>query len=137
MKERLASLGRLIFGLLRAVVRGVWAVVCALVRQVAKAWSLLALGSQIRARQRERRAAFEQVGRMVYLLYKRSLVRNHDLLLECEKVQALDVELDLLRERADAVRVARPVDAEPAPAVLPMPVETDAAADLAPRATTA
>lgn len=126
MKERLGWLAAWIWSKVVATARFAWSVVCWAGRALGRGWSLLGLASEARARRRERAEALEQLGKMVYLLYKRSLVRNHDLLAECEKVAALDVELDRLGARADAVRLAPAGPADVSPSVVGLPADTGA-----------
>lgn len=87
---------------------------------------LLGLAQGIRARERRRRDGFENLGRMVFLLYKRNLVRNPDLLAECEKIVALEAELDRLAEQVDQTKARRPPPAaSKVPEVAATPLDSD------------
>jgi hypothetical protein len=127
VKERLARLGRALWSVVVAVCRAVaaWlrALAAALWRWV-RAWGLR---RGVRAKERERGEVFAGLGRMVYVLYTRSLVRNHDLLVECDKVHAINVEIDELWSKLDAVRTERGTSGEATPRVALMPAETDGA----------
>jgi hypothetical protein len=69
---------------------------------------------------------------MVYLLYKRNLVKNADLVAECEKVTVIDHAIDERVAEADRVRTARPDQLDPSyPSVANRPAEVEAEAELA------
>lgn len=116
MKERLAAVGRFLAGILKAL----WRALLWLLRGVGRLFSGWSRGAgtkrAIRAEERQRREAFENLGKMVYLLYKRNLVRNSDLLTACHQVVQHDARIDQLQaelahgrvepQRGEAVRLA-------------------------------
>jgi hypothetical protein len=116
------AIGRLFAWLWRTIVT----LFSALGRWLSRRSRLSATRRQQRAKERERREVFEHIGKMVYVLYKRSLVRNHDLLAECEKVRELDGEIDQLMERADRIRTADAPEPEPQPRVAASPADVAA-----------
>lgn len=124
MPERLKRLGGAVGRLLVAVWRGAGELLAGAWRGLVKVSRLWETNRAVRGRERERRAELECLGRMTYVLYKRNLVRNADLLAQCAKIHELDTEIDRLLERADQIRVARPIPAEEAaPRVADTPLE--------------
>ncbi len=127
LAERLVRLLRFLWGCLSTVGGAVGWCLATVGGQVARRWRLVSYERAARTAEWQRREVFENLGKMVFLLYKKNLVRNADLLAECEKVVAIDVRIDEVLALADRVRTDRPADAEPVPMVAATPVETDAA----------
>lgn len=129
MRQRLGRLGAFLWGLLKAVGRGCGKLLGAMGAGVRKRQRLMGIERSIRGAEHQRQLVFENLGKMVYLLYKRNLVKNADLVAECEKVTMIDAEIDGLIAAADQVRTARPerVDAS-FPRLAERPAEVDAEA---------
>ena len=135
MAERLRRLVLWLARVLRAVGLLLWSWLGRFGRWVARSWQLLEVDRAVRARERQRREVFENLGRMVFLLFKRSLVANADLLAECEKIRNIDVEIDALYERADRIKTARPpasAGVEPDRLVAAIPAELEEAGPTTP-----
>ncbi|MCC7490899.1 MAG: hypothetical protein IT204_01050 [Fimbriimonadaceae bacterium] len=138
MGERLRRLASFGWRLVRWLTGTLWRLLRSGWQWLSRTLRVGSLERRIRAEERRRDEVFAGLGKMVYLLYKRNLVRNADLLAECEKVLAIDVEIDRLGEAADLARLARPLAPQPAPLVAATPLEMDdrgVQAELAPRAT--
>jgi len=129
VKERLVGLTRWLWQTLLAVLRGIGALLGMLYAWLSRQSRLLSTRAAARAKERERRQRLEAIGAMVFILFKRSLVRNHDLLVECEKIRDIDLELDALVEQADRIRAERRATTPVEPRVAAQPLETEAAAD--------
>ncbi|MBI5832844.1 MAG: hypothetical protein HZB16_11135 [Armatimonadetes bacterium] len=132
MKERLIRLSHWLWQWFLAALRGVWALLGMFYAWLSRQSRLLSTRAAMRAKERERRQRLEAIGGMVFILFKRSLVRNHDLLVECEKVRDIDLELDALLGQADRIRTERRAAAAPSAdtsRLAAQTVETDAAAD--------
>ncbi|NUQ00349.1 MAG: hypothetical protein HUU35_10905 [Armatimonadetes bacterium] len=118
-----------LFGFIGRGLRAIWRAIAwlfgSLGRGLSRSWRVAAIEREIRAEERGRRDVCEGLGRMVYVLYKRNLVRNADLLAECEKVVEIDRRIDELAARSDAVRSDRPRREEPAAPVAAVPLEID------------
>ena len=121
LKALVGGLGRLCGWVIRFLVR----IVVTATGRLGRAARIVSLERQIRVEERTRREVFEGLGKMVFLLHKRSLVRNADLLVECERVDALDRHIDELCARVDEVKVARVRPAEAAPLVVSTAAEVD------------
>lgn len=120
-----ARIGTLL-GFAQTVLRALWRAVVWLVgglwRSTGRAARVWELGRALRRLERQRRDDLETLGKLVYVLFKRSLVRNSDLLAQCEKIRGLDVDIDQLLEAGDRARTHR----EPAEELLPRVADTPA-----------
>lgn len=127
MKERLGGLLGWLWRWLSAVLRWLWGVLVAIGGWIARSFRLLVNGQALRARERERRERLEVMGTMVYALFQRSLVRNQDLLVECEKIREIDLEIDGVIDHAAQIRASRPAPgpAQPQPRVADQPLEAE------------
>ncbi len=123
MGQRLGQLGRILWNLLRGLWRGIAWVVGGACRALSRWVRALGVEREIRAEERRRREVFENLGKMVYLLYKRSLIRNADLLAECEKVVQSEARIDEMVARVDAIRAERPTRGQPPIEVASVPAE--------------
>ena len=129
MKDRLVKLAHWLWHALLAMLRGIGSLLGALLAWLSRQGRLLATRGAMRAKERERRQRLETIGGMVFILFKRSLVRNHDLLVECEKVRDIDVEIDALLGQIDSIRTERrPRKTPELPRMAAQTAETDAAA---------
>ncbi len=131
LRQRLGRLGAFLWGLVKGLGRGLGKLLGALGAGASKRKRLMGIERSIRDCEHQQRLIFENLGKMVYLLYKRNLVKNADLVAECEKATAIDAEIDGLIGEADRVRTARPeqVAADfPRLADRPAEVEAEAAA---------
>lgn len=104
--ERLRILLNAVGSLFRWIGRALAWLVSGLWDSLARVVRLFGVGCEVRRLERRRRQELEALGRMVYVLHKRSLVRNVDLLAQCEKVRQTDVEIDTLTDAADRIRTA-------------------------------
>ncbi len=68
--------------------------------------SIQRLVGQIRKLQRERAQLFSQIGTKVYALHGQSKVRNQDVLVDCERLDAIGQEIDRLRRQIEDIRTA-------------------------------
>lgn len=127
MAERMRRLWGVVWSLLSRLARWVARLVVLLGHSARKQGRLWSVSREARTAERRRDEVLENLGKMVYLLYKRNLVRNADLLAECEKIVALDAELDTLTSRAEEVRsVAPPAPrGKPVAQVAAVPLEAE------------
>ena len=140
VRERLRQLGAFLWGLIRGLGRGVGKLFGALGAGVRKRVRLVGIERSIRESEQQQRLVFENLGKMVYLLYKRNLVKNADLVAECEKVVVIDHAIDERVADADRVRTARAEQVDesfPKLADRPAEVEAEAAMSEVPSETTA
>lgn len=125
MGHRLRLLFQLVGRFFKALWRGIVRIFRGLGQVFSRRAKLGEINRQVRAEERQRHEVFENLGKMVYLLFKRNLVRNADLLAECEKVVEIDARIDALLARSDEVKTTREEPAEPAPRVAATPAEMD------------
>lgn len=119
----------MLWGVLKAIGRGVGKLFAALGAGASKRKRLMGIERSIRGSEQQQRLVFENLGKMVYLLYKRNLVKNADLVAECEKATAIDAEIDGLIAEADRVRTARTEQVDASfPRLAGRPAEVDAEA---------
>ena len=135
MAERLVRLFRFLWGCVSAVGQAAGWCVRTVAGAVVRRWRITGYERAARSAERQRREVFENLGKMVFLLFKKNLVRNADLLAECEKVVAIDARIDGLLAKADGVRSSRPEESEPLPLVAATPAEMEFADPATPAVT--
>lgn len=129
MRQRLGRLVAFLWGLLKGLGRWLGGILRAVAAAIGRGWRAAAVERSIRASERQQRLIFENLGKMVYLLYKRNLVKNADLVAECEKATVIDATIDELIEQVEQIRGSRPETAGGAfPTVANRPAEVEALA---------
>lgn len=124
MGERLRAIGRFLGRVVSTVWGWILAAFQALGRGISRTSRVSGLRREIRQREHERRETLLTLGKLVFVLHKRGLVRNPDLLAECQKIVELDAAIDGLQDQVDDVRTERD-PGSPAPPVAATPAEFD------------
>lgn len=94
MGENVVKLGRLLGVIAKAVFQFVWKWLKVGGRWMSKQWHLARVSRRRKDLEKQKLAQYQLMGEKVYVLFQRNNVRHRELLVLCEGVRNLELEID-------------------------------------------